>query len=214
MPTTYLSDLRNQIRKDLHDEDSDNYRWTDAVLNRHIERALAEFSQAWPLTATLTITAASGVRDYDVSAIAAVSNRPQAIAAVEWPYDAAAPAYPPRFVPFSVFANRLYLLSGAAPQAGDAIRVWYTAAHVLTESSKTLAPEDEPVIVLGAAAYAALERESYAAERITPNGRTAEEYRSWGERALEHFRALLDDRRRQAVLALDGRLGWGDAESG
>ncbi len=208
MPTTYLSDLRNHIRKDLHDEDTDNYRWTDAVLNRHIERALAEFSAAWPRTATTTIAASAGVREYDLSAIADLNNRPTALLAVEWPYSASAPAYPPGFIPFRVFANWLYLLADAAPAAGDVIRVWYALPHLLTESVKTLAPDDEPVVELGAAAYAALERESYAAERITPSGRTAEEYRSWGERALQRFQAQLEDRRRQSVLAVDGRLAW------
>ena len=29
--------IRGNVRKDLHDEDSSNYRWTDAVLDRHIE---------------------------------------------------------------------------------------------------------------------------------------------------------------------------------
>jgi len=204
MPT-YLTDLRDQIRKDLHDEDSGSYRWSDTVLNRHIERALAEFSAASPRTATTTINASAGVRDYDLSGITDLVNRPTAVLAVEWPYNASDPAYPPSFVPFRVFANRLYLLAKDAPASGDVIRVWYTLAHILTESTKTLAPEDEPVVALGAAAYAALERESYAAERITPTGRTAEEYHTWGQRALERFQAMLADRRRQAVLAIDGR---------
>ncbi len=211
MPT-FLTDLRNQIRKDLHDEDSESYRWTDDVLNRHIERALAEFSAAAPRTATTTINAEDGVRDYDLSALGDLCNRPAAIVAVEWPYDADDPAYPPHFVPFRVFANRLYLLVDDAPTASDVMRVWYTLAHVLTESTKTLAPEDEPVVALGAAAYAALERESYAVERVTPTGRTAQEYRAWGQRALERFLAILADRRRQAAMAVDGRAAWSAAD--
>jgi hypothetical protein len=207
MPTTYLSDIRSAIRKDLHDEDATAYRWTDAVLNRHIERALAEFSAAWPRTATTTINAIAGVREYDLSAISDLANRPTAVLAVEQPYVAAAPEYPPPFTPFRVFANWLYLLSEAAPAAGDVLRVWCAVPHVLSESVKTLAPDDEPLLALGAAAYAALERESYAAERITPSGRTVEEYRAWGERALARFQAALADRRRQSVLAVDGRVG-------
>ncbi len=213
MPTTYLSDLRNQIRKDLHDEDDDNYRWTDDVLNRHIERALAEFSAASPRTATTTTNASAGVREYSLAAISDLNNRPAAVLAVEWPYVAAAPAYPPCFTPFRVFANWLYLLVETAPAAGDVLRVWYGLPHVLSESVKTLAPDDEPVLALGAAAYAALERESYASERITVSGRTAEEYRAGGERALQRFLAHLADRRRQAALAVDGRVSW-DGERG
>ncbi len=208
MPTTYLSDLRGQVRKDLHDEDSASYRWSDGVLNRHIERALAEFSAASPRTATTMINAVEGVREYDLSAVSDLTNRPSAIIAVEWPYDAAAPAFPPRFVPVRVVANRLHLLSMEAPAAGDVLRVWYTLPHVLSESVKTLAPEDEPLVALGAAAYAALERASYATERITPSGATVDDYQAWGERALQRFRNALADRRQQAALVVDGRVSW------
>lgn len=207
MPT-YLGDLRHRIRTDLHDEDASAYRWTDDALDRHIERALQEFSAACPRPAMTTITAYAGVREYDLSVIADLANRPAAVVAVEWPYDEAAPAYPAPFVPFRVFANRLYLLTTATPAAGDIIRLWYTLPHLLTESTTTLAPEDEPLLALGAAAYAALEREGYAAERITPTGRTAEEYRAWGERAMQRFHELLAERRRQGTLMVDGRAAW------
>jgi hypothetical protein len=206
MPTTYLSDLRNQIRVDLHDDDDENYRWTDDALDRHIARALAEFSAAWPRTATTTINASAGVRAYTLAAINDLADRPTAVQAVEWPYVAAAPEYPPRFVPFRVFANYLYLLTDEAPAAGDVLRLWYSLPHVMSESVKTLAPDDEPVVALGAAAYAALERESYASERITANGRAAAEYHAWGELARQRFESLLADRRRQAVLGVDGRV--------
>lgn len=206
MPTTYLSDLRNQVRKDLHDEDSGSYRWTDAVLNRHIERALAELSAASPRTATTTINAGDGVREYDLSLISDLANRPAAVLAVEWPYVAAAPTYPPPFVAFRLFANWLYVLSEQAPAAGDVLRVWYALPHVLSESAKTLATEDEPLLALGAAAYAALEREGYASERITPGAFTAKDYRAWGERAMTRFQDALADRRRQSALAVDGRV--------
>lgn len=205
MPT-YLSDLRNLVRKDLHDEDGSSYRWSDAVLDRHIGRALAELSAVSPRTATTTINAGAGVREYDLSLIAGLAGRPEAVVTVEWPYDAAAPAYPANVVPFRVFAGRLYLLVEQAPATGDVIRLGYTLPHVLSESEKTLAADDEPLLALGAAAYAALEREAFAVERITPSGRTAEEYRSWGERAVVRFQAALADRRQQAVLGADGRV--------
>ena len=39
-----LDDLRDRLRQELHDEDSGAYRWQDAVLDRHIERAVRELS--------------------------------------------------------------------------------------------------------------------------------------------------------------------------
>ena len=45
MPTT-ITTIRARVRQDLHDEDSAAYRWTDAVLDRHIGRAVNEYSIA------------------------------------------------------------------------------------------------------------------------------------------------------------------------
>ncbi|HZP26125.1 MAG TPA: hypothetical protein VFB90_03665, partial [Dehalococcoidia bacterium] len=58
-----LSDMRTRVRRDLHDEDATAYRWTDSELDRHIDRALREFSLALPLEAKTTLTTSSGSRD-------------------------------------------------------------------------------------------------------------------------------------------------------
>ena len=39
-----LSEMRAIVRRDLHDEDANNYRWTDDELNRHIAHAVKDFS--------------------------------------------------------------------------------------------------------------------------------------------------------------------------
>lgn len=39
---TVLADIRLLVRRDLKDEDSANYRWTDTEVDRHIARALRE----------------------------------------------------------------------------------------------------------------------------------------------------------------------------
>ena len=43
-----LTDMRAIVRRDLHDEDSNNYRWTDDELDRHIVHAVREFSERIP----------------------------------------------------------------------------------------------------------------------------------------------------------------------
>jgi hypothetical protein len=40
-----LSEMITVVRKDLRDQDSENYRWTDDELTRHINRAVREFSE-------------------------------------------------------------------------------------------------------------------------------------------------------------------------
>ncbi len=39
-----LTDMRTLVRRDLHDEDATSYRWTNDELDRHIARALKDFS--------------------------------------------------------------------------------------------------------------------------------------------------------------------------
>ena len=50
-----LADMRLLVRRDLHDEDVNNYRWTDDELNRHIAHALKDFSRAIPLQQKATL---------------------------------------------------------------------------------------------------------------------------------------------------------------
>lgn len=202
---TFLTDLRSKMRRDLHDEDSASYRWSDDVLNRHLERAVADISAAAGRTATATLAAEDGVRSYDLSAIADLCDRPQAMQLVEWPSDET----PRSSTPFRVWANRLYLLADEAPVAGDSIRIWYTRPHVLSEESTTLSPDEQELALLGAEAYAALELEAYSAGRLTVTGRAGQDYRAWGQHLLGRFRQGLDERRRQAALAVDGRTRLG-----
>ena len=43
-----LGDMRTIVRRDLHDEDAANYRWTDDELDRHIAHAVKDFSEYLP----------------------------------------------------------------------------------------------------------------------------------------------------------------------
>ena len=76
-----LATIRASVRKDLHDEDAAAFRWADAVLDRHIKRALLEYSQVSPLEAKTTLQTVADSRDIDVSAL---TPRVRVVAA-EWP---------------------------------------------------------------------------------------------------------------------------------
>ena len=43
-----LIDMRAIVRRDLHDEDANNYRWTNDELDRHIAHAMKDYSEAIP----------------------------------------------------------------------------------------------------------------------------------------------------------------------
>ena len=85
-----LSEMRDRLRTDLHDEDAANYRWTDAELDRHIDRSVREFSLALPLEATAALTTAADSRDLSIASLSDLV----AIEAVEHPVG----EYPPSFV--------------------------------------------------------------------------------------------------------------------
>src|SRR4030042_4467342 len=98
-----LSDMRTIVRRDLHDEDASNYRWTNDVLDRHIAHALAEFSQGLPLEATSLIATTSGSREIS---IAALTTRVM-LEAVEYKTG----NFPPTYQRFSVWNDALTILS-------------------------------------------------------------------------------------------------------
>lgn len=190
--------MRARVRRDLRDEDASQYRWTDAEIDRHIDRALRELSLAAPLEATAELITSSGSRDLDLSAL---TDR-VAIDAVEYPSG----LYPPAFVPHSVWADTLTLLVDGAPVAGESVIVRYAKLHVLDGSGTTLPPALEDLVATGAAAYAAHEWASYATNRINVGGADAwSHFHTWGaERMAAFHRALAKHGRERRVRA--GRL--------
>jgi hypothetical protein len=193
---TTITDIRARLRKDLHDEDSANYRWTDGELDRHIQHTVREFSLAVPLEAKTTLTTTAGSRELSVSALTDLV----AIEAVEYP----AGQYPPEYVRFSVWLSTLTLLTDRAPAAtGESVNVFWTKLHTIDSSGSTVPARFEDLLAGGAAGYAALEWASFSTNRVNVGGRDVwREYLIWGQERLAEFqRALARDGRRNAVRA-------------
>jgi hypothetical protein len=55
--------MRAIVRRDLHDEDAANYRWTNDELDRHIAHAVKDFSEAIPYEQKTTIATTAGSRE-------------------------------------------------------------------------------------------------------------------------------------------------------
>src|SRR6476646_8205183 len=159
---TTIATVRALVRKDLHDEDSSNYRWTDAVLDRHIGRAVNEYSIAAPLEQKSTLTTTAGSRDLSVASLANLID----IEAVEWPVG----EFPPRRVAWSQWQTTITLDTVNAPSAADSVYVFWTKPHTLDGSTSTLPPHHEDIVAAGAAAYAALDWTSFATNRINTGG--------------------------------------------
>jgi len=188
-----LSAMRARLRTDLHDEDAANYRWIDAELDRHIERAVREFSLALPLEATTTLTTTAGSRDLSIASLSDLV----AIEAVEYP----AGEYPPSYVRYSVWLNTLTMLIDGTPSGAEDVNVYHTTLHTLDVSSSTLPPRFEDVIAGAAGGYAAVEWSSFATNRVNVGGQDVwRDYLTWGQERLADFqRALAKHGRRNAV---------------
>ena len=188
---TTLTDIRGRVRQDLHDEDAASYRWTDAVLDRHIARALAELSLAAPREMTASLVTTAGSRDVSV---ASLTGR-VVVEAVEFPTG----KYPPSFTLFSLWEDTLTLLVDGVPNGGEAVSVFYGAMHVLDVSSSTLPLALEETLVTGAVGYAALEWANYAVNRVNVGGQEVwRQYLAWGEERLAAFQAQLAHMGRRA----------------
>ena len=188
LPTT-----RARLRKDLHDEDAANYRWTDGDLDRHIERTVRDFSLALPLEATATLSTTAGSRDVSISSLTDLV----AIEAVEYPTG----QYPPSYVRYSVWLSTLTLLIEGAPAGVEDVKVYYTTLQTIGVSSSTVPARFEDVIAGGAAGYAAVEWSSFATNRVNVGGQDVwRDYLAWGQERLAAFqRELAKHGRRNAV---------------
>lgn len=188
-----LSDMRTRLRKDLHDEDAANYRWTDGELDRHVQRAVRDFSLAAPLEATADLAATPGSRDISVAGLTDLV----AIEAVEYPVG----AYPPSYVRYSVWLGTLTLLVDSAPASAADVKVYYTKLHTIDATSSTVPARFEDIIATGAAGYAAVEWASFSTNRVNVGGQDVwRDYLTWGQDRLAAFqRALAKHGRANAV---------------
>lgn len=178
-----LSEMIALVRKDLHDEDSGNYQWSDAELTRHINRAVRELSERVPLPAKATLPTASGSRELDISGL---SDRIM-VEAVEYPVDAS----PPNYQRFSIWGDTLTIISGSEPDGSNGY-VYYGVLHTLDADGSTIPAKYEDLVATGACGYAAIEWAAYAINKVNVGGTmTPREFRLWGSERLGIFQETL-----------------------
>lgn len=178
-----LNDMRDIVRRDLHDEDSNNYRWTDDELNRHIAHAVKELSGPIPYEQKATKATTSGSRELDIST---VTDR-VTLEAVEYPVD----RFPKRYQPFSLWGDTLTILGDEVPDGSDAY-IYYGKLHTLDAGGSTIPAQHEDLIASGAGGYAAVEWAVHAVNRVNVGGTvTPKEFLDWGNQKLRYFRQEL-----------------------
>ena len=178
-----LIEMIGLLRKDLHDEDSNDYRWSDSELTRHIGRAVKELSERVPGPARAILATTADSREITVSGL---TNRIM-IEAVEFPIN----DYPPSFQRFSIWGDIMTIISGIEPD-GSNCYVYYGTLHTLDSQGSTVPPKHEDLVATGAVAYAALEWAAYAINKVNVGGAdVAREYRQWGSERLAAFQEAL-----------------------
>ncbi len=178
-----LTDMRSLVRRDLKDEDSGNYRWTDGELDRHIAHALGELSQVAPVEAVETIATSSGSRDIDISSL----SRRVMVQAIEYPFD----KFPKQYQRFSLWADTLTLLGNYVPNGGNA-RIYYGKLHTLDAESSTIPTTLEDLLAVGAEGFACLEWASFSINKVNVGGiSTAQEFEAVAQARLAYFRKEL-----------------------
>jgi len=178
-----LTEMRTIVRRDLHDEDDANYRWSNDELDRHITHAVKEFSEAIPHEQKATKATTSGSREIDVSSL---TDRIM-VEAVEYPVD----EFPKRYQRFSLWGDTLTLLGDEVPD-GSSAYIYYGKLHTLDVSTSTIPARFEDLVAAGAEGYAAVEWAVHAVNRVNVGGATTpNEFLTWGDEKLRFFRQEL-----------------------
>ncbi len=178
-----LSEMRTILRRDLHDEDSQNYRWSDDELDRHISRAVKELSEAVPSEQKAIQATSAGSMDIDVSAIA---DRVM-LQAVEYP----AGRFPKIYQRFSLWGDTLTLLGEDVPDGSNAY-IYYGKLHILNAVGSTVPAVYEDMVSTGAAGYAAVEWAAFSINRVNTSGEaTPKQFLDWGQERLNYFKQEL-----------------------
>ncbi len=178
-----LTEMRTIVRRDLHDEDDTNYRWTDEELDRHITHAVKDFSEAIPYEQKAIKATTSGSREIDISSI---TDR-IVIEAVEYPVA----QFPKKYQRYSLWADTLTLLGDEVPNGSNA-HIYYGKLHTLDVTTSTIPIKHEDLVATGACGYAAVEWAAYAINRVNVGGlMTTKEFLTWGREKLKYFKTEL-----------------------
>jgi len=178
-----LTEMRAIVRRDLHDEDDTNYRWTNEELDRHIAHAVKDFSEAIPYEQKAVIATTSGSREIDISALA---DR-IVIEAVEYPVA----QFPKKYQRYSLWADTLTLLGDDVPDGSNA-HIYYGKLHTINAEGSSIPTKHEDLVATGAGGYAAVEWAVYAINRVNVGGLTTpKEFLTWGKEKLRYFKAEL-----------------------
>jgi len=178
-----LTDMRAIVRRDLHDEDASNYRWTNDEINRHIAHAVKDYSEAVPCEQKATKATTAGSREIDIATL----TDHVTVEAIEYPVG----KFPKRYQRFSLWGDTVTLLGSDIPDGSNAY-IYYGKLHTLDASTSTIPAWHEDLVTAGACGYAALEWAVFAINRVNVGGSPVPgELSKWGKEKLDLFQREL-----------------------
>jgi hypothetical protein len=184
---TTLVTMRANVRRDLKDEDTAGYRWTDDEIDRAIEKAVLVYSGYCPLM-QLDATIHTVDQGNTVS-LATLTDRIDVIK-IEHPIDNQ--PYPSRR--FKVWGDLLTFQDGYVGDGGIC-NIYWLKKHTLGEASTIPAAYDH-IIAMGALAFAVSSQAQYQVNLANTGGQTVnKDYASWAKAAFEAFYKLLQNAR-------------------
>ncbi|MCX6006269.1 MAG: hypothetical protein NTZ34_03295 [Chloroflexi bacterium] len=180
---TTLTSMRTLVRRDLKDEDSSEYRWTDNEIDRAIERAVLEYSEYCPLQVKSTVATVDASPDVTITTL---TDRID-VMSVEHP----AGEYPAQYHRFKLWANILTFIDGHMGDAGNCY-VYWLQKHTLSATSSIPTAHDG-IIALGAAAFAISAQAQYTVEQGTVLGpKVNKDYNYWAKEKFAQFYEKLE----------------------
>ncbi len=182
-----LSGVRSIIRQFLLDEFAVgiDLTWQDDELDLHIGHVLSEIARSSPYEVKETLTTTASSKELDISSIDDLLF----VDEVEYP----AGEDPRGFRNFSVWGDTLTIDIDTAPAAtGEDVYLYCAELHSLTESSSTLKPLQELLLIDGVCAYAAIAKSKDYINKVNVGGaRTAADMLAWGQNKLAIYKADL-----------------------
>jgi hypothetical protein len=178
---TTLTTIRASVRRDLKDEISASYRWSDDEIDRAIERAVLDYSLYCPLeqkTTVATVNLSTGVSLSSLSDLVDVVS-------VEHPVD----QVPAQYRPFRVWGGILTFLYGYTGDGSNCCIRWLKKHSIGTISSTVPTPHDA-VIALGASAFAVSSQAQYQVNTANTGGGSVDN--DYGQWAKERFKQFYD----------------------
>lgn len=177
-----LAEMIALVRIDLYEKDPD-YRWAESDLERHIARAVKDYSLALPLEDRYALPTTPGSREISLAGLADCVT----IEAVEYPVG----RHPAGYRRYFVWNDTLTLSEGEVPDGSDC-NIYYGRLHRLDAAGSSIPSLHEDLIAAGTCGYAAMQMAGYTINRVNVGGRTTPaEWLEWSQEKLAFFRAEL-----------------------